>query len=278
MVPSPDGMSAPGWRRALSNLRFGPGLSIALHVVLVYSVSRAAWETPQISGRSPPTVVWLNDWRPQRVESVVSAVFPPAPEISPNDVVEESRAVIVEQPSLPDEAREPAPDRATPETQPRTEDVEPGLPPALTPNGDDPARDVRPSVDWEAQRRQAAESVVQEREREEGYRSFSLDDVDELAPREEPSPPTAIAEVIKDKCVVATSNFKRRALAMFGICARLPRGDLFADIKPEYLKKRAVCVETRPGEPTVMDARGNEISTVKCELIAEDEYAGIPLE
>jgi hypothetical protein len=63
---------------------------------------------------------------------------------------------------------------------------------------------------------------------------------------------------------------------MFGICARLPRGDLFADIKPEYLKKRAVCVETRPGEPTAMDARGNEISTVKCELIAEDEYAGIP--
>jgi hypothetical protein len=107
-------------------------------------------------------------------------------------------------------------------------------------------------------------------EQEAGLSTLSPGSAPEPATLPAESPPSAIAEAMSEKCAVVTSRARRFALRMFGLCTREPRDDLFADIKPAYLKSKPVCAETRFGEPAVFDADGNEISTVKCQLVAEE--------
>jgi hypothetical protein len=50
-------------------------------------------------------------------------------------------------------------------------------------------------------------------------------------------------------------------------------GQLFAHLKPEYMKKRPVCVDTQTGSTEgLMASLDNEISTVKCRLVYMDEW------
>jgi len=279
MVPTgPDRRSASGWRKVLAHSKPALPLSIALHLVLVYSVSRMSWVAAEIKSRSPTTVVWLNDWPPAEeaapeLEEPRPVEIPaPSPQNAPAPAPEEPPVVAVEPPTA---VPEPTLDDEAPETDLTTDDADAAAP-ATAPDADDRERSYFvPGIDWERERREAAARVLEQRDREEGYRTFSLDDVPEGAPREQPSPPTAIAEVMKDKCRVVSGRLTRFAMQMLGQCVREARGDLFADIKPAYLRNRPLCAESRPGQPPIMDARGNEISSVKCRLVDDDEYAAI---
>jgi hypothetical protein len=124
-----------------------------------------------------------------------------------------------------------------------------------------------PEVDWEKERRDAIESVLEERALGHGPLTFSKDDViEEVEPMEPTLPPLVV-----DNCVIVKSRLQRFTALMTGRCVREARGDLFALIKPEYLKSHPVCVETRPESPGSFLSDGRIISTIKCELVANEE-------
>ena len=127
---------------------------------------------------------------------------------------------------------------------------------------------IVPHVDWEKERQRAAASVVEERSREKAGRKFSLDDI---AKPEAPPQDAPLVQVPKDHCAIATSKLERFALQMLGRCVRDARGDLFAAIKPDYLKSHPVCEAAADAPPTFVDARGNEYSTTKCRLVVDEQ-------
>jgi hypothetical protein len=124
-----------------------------------------------------------------------------------------------------------------------------------------------PEVDWEKERRNAIESVLEERAHARQPLTFSRDDVIEEPEPIEPSLPPLVV----DHCVIVKNKLQRFAALMTGRCVREARGDLFALIKPQYLKSHPVCVETRPESPGSFLSDGTMISTVKCELVADED-------
>lgn len=292
----PHRMAAPGKGRAIRKAKFALPLSIALHVVILFGVTRMSWVVPEAATSNlRPTVVWLNDLRsparnaavpnlpavPRANDSQTEAT-PPAedapPRRSPSPPIPQPRTAIsdVAPPAvaeLPTRAAEPAT-----EVEPRPVEPTPAaagpVAPLTAPITTQPRRAYfAPGVDWQKEREQAAARVIEQQAREGAYPTFSLDDI--IEPRVAPTPPTAIAEAVADPCKVASNKWEKFALQMIGRCVRAARGDLFADIKPGYLRNRPVCEETRPGQAPVLDARGNEISTVKCRLADEDELADV---
>ena len=100
-------------------------LSIALHLVLVYAVTRSEWSVPEVRSRSELTVVWLSDWQPaERTEEAVPepeqppqiAEPPRSPVDAPTDPAEESKATI-ESPTRAIDVDETATDEAIPELE-----------------------------------------------------------------------------------------------------------------------------------------------------------------
>ena len=261
-------------------------ISIVLHGAALYAASRMSWVAVDVVEREQYQVVWLR-------ESIVPHVLPD--DVTPSEPTQpESR-----EPSAEDEVpatrelNEP-PDEADSSDEPeeRSATAVPQLPDETTidesvDDGDRkadervPATDsdsadtprprayLRAEVDWEEERRQAVARVREQREREEAYRTFSLDDVGEDAPQEEAGQPSksvfdsatawrsgmtyvdstgATIEWVSDRCyrksggagnIFAFPDSVAAADIPMTACVRLiPRRDLFEDAKPEYLKVR----------------------------------------
>ena len=249
---SPDSRGAA--RRGRRNPYALP-LSIAIHAVVIVAVSRVPWAVSELARPSPTLSVWLQTMGTPQPRAPGATEFPDerVPEVVP-------RA-----PAPAERPPEPAREKPAPQPEPAPAVAAP-TETAPSPQAE---RAPRPDIDWDEERRRAVRGVIENRERERGYRAFSPDDI---APRKrepdvEPAPPPMVV----DDCVITTSKVKRMMMMMIGRCVRGPRGDLFADIKPFYLKARPVCAETRPEAPGAVTSTGEVISTVKCELVVDQE-------
>lgn len=263
----------PPQRRGLfRESRLALPVSLAVHAAVLY----VAWLTPWTpdpasmpAADPPPPIVWLAEW-PRAASPVDDQRSPAEPEPAAK---EGSTSSAIERPAA---EVEPAVEPAVEPQEPRTAEHESPAPtsPVSEPSVR-PRMRVAPNVDWEAERRRAAGSVIEQQTRDTQARSFSYDDLpeNERAPKA-PTPPTPIAEAIDDPCVIAEGKFERFAARMIGRCVREARGDLFADIEPGYLKKRPVCVDTRDpdADPLLADVdRDSKYSTVKCKLVDPTE-------
>jgi len=257
---------ATSWRHTIRR-RWTVPLSIALHAAVLYTIARVPWAASEIPQPAAPTrqVVWLEDLRPPT--PVERALEPTEQSASvadsrPSEAPPPDRTVDVPPPpAQPPPARRPAQPAPAREPAQRAEE-----PVASTTDAPPPAATL-PEVDWEKERHDAVRDVLVQRAQEREYLTFSLDDVVKEPEPEEP----VLPPLMVDNCVIVKGKLQRFAALMMGRCVREARGDLFAAIKPAYLRAHPVCVETRPDNPGSFLSDGRQISTVKCELVAEDE-------
>ena len=269
----------------------GLALSIALHGGVLYGVWQVPWSAPAaLQPRTPGSVsrvVWIRELPAARAPSEPTL----NPELDPGGPVADTAVALVHPaiPELPIRPDLPPPPRSAPEprrTRPGAEATAPApsapqaerkpIAPRTEPDSaaseaapDSSGRSAKslPEVDWEKERRDAIESVLEERALGHGPLTFSRDDV-----IEEPEPiAPVLPPLVVDNCVIVKNRLQRFAALMTGRCVREARGDLFALIKPEYLKGHPVCVETRPESPGSFLSDGTMISTVKCELVADED-------
>jgi hypothetical protein len=142
-------------------------------------------------------------------------------------------------------------------TAPSTSDAPEPRPPPAAP----------PEIDWDKERSAAVRDVLEERARRGEYLTFSFEDKIPKEPEPVDPPPTPL---VVDNCVIVKGRLQRFAALMTGRCVREARGDLFAAIKPAYLRSHPVCIETRPENPGSFLSDGRPVSTVKCELVANE--------
>jgi hypothetical protein len=269
----------------------GLALSIALHGGVLYGVWQVPWSSPAaLQPRAPAAlsrVVWMRELPALRAPSEPTL----DPALEPGALIVADTAVALVHPTIPTlpirpdlpppprsapEPRRPrpGPDNTAPAPEAPQTDRGPSAPTEPESTANEPAPDSSgrsgkslPEVDWEKERRDAIESVLEERARAREPLTFSQDDVIEKPEPIEPSLPP----LVSDHCVIVKNKLQRFAALMTGRCVREARGDLFALIKPQYLKSRPVCVETRPESPGSFLSDGRMISTVKCELVAEED-------
>jgi hypothetical protein len=122
-----------------------------------------------------------------------------------------------------------------------------------------------PRIDWDKERRAA---IVDTLGQKSGGLVLSADGIPD---RKQPLPVEPAPPPMTDNCVVFKNRFQAMMLAAIGKCVRDARGDLFADARPDYLDEHPVCRETRPDSPGALTSDGRVISTVKCDLVADDE-------
>jgi hypothetical protein len=263
--------SPAGWPR-LFRRRLSVPLSVALHAAVFYAVGLVPWAASDIPQPAVPRtrVVWLEQ------------AFAPIPQESALDPSEARAAIEPARPSTEPRLEERAANVDPPASEPKTRErvtapiaVEPS---ARSTEATAPARDPEdrsaaetaspvPEVDWDKERQDAVRDVLEQRARERTYLTFSLED---LVEEPEPSDPVPLPLVV-DNCVIVKGRLQRFAALMMGRCVREARADLFAAIKPGYLKAHPVCIETRPDNPGSFLSDGRQISTVKCELVANEE-------
>jgi hypothetical protein len=244
-------------RRAPRRRPVALGLSLVLHLGLVYALTRAPWmvSAARTPPPPPPSVVWLRDLPPREAA-------PPAPSEAP---------AIEPPPEVRPEPIEPPPaERASPPKPKRTARPKPPAeepaPPAVEPPPQPPAP---PRIDWEKERRAAVRDTIDHPRPD--YRTFTYDDLPERKPEPLPIEPVPPAKI--DNCAIFKNMFQAAFLGMMGICVRDARGDLFANARPPYMDEKPACRETRPDSPGAVASDGRVISTVKCDLVAKDEDA-----
>ena len=269
-------------------------VSILAHVLAGYALSRHL-----LPGTSPPAPIaefFLFEMpsRPPEVVPVPTPVEPlpeireeptraPAPQpVQPAPqpiVVEPQPTVVVEPPAVVEPAPAPGPART----------LEEELAP-LPRSPDD--------IDFEEERRRAANQVVTARTAKQQYQTFSIDDV--ASPRPEPEPerlsifdgtgasatkgPTAaqlgqartkFGQRMSSLCNALTGGFSLMGWGSFcaGPSESEPSG-LYPEVRPEYLDLMPVCVDTRDTAPELaLDA---PFPTVKCRLVKPDEIGRVP--
>jgi hypothetical protein len=248
-------------------------VSVVVHLVLVYVASRWTWTTTELEPHSPAAVVWLASLPQPRSPPPIEpapAEPPPSPEVEPTPapVGDLSEAVDELESALPES--EPAP-RVAPDDE--DGDAAPTVTETAPPNR------LRPDIDWDAERHTAITSVLEEREREQSYRTFSLADVldEEPAPPAEPAPARSYFE----PCPVVGSRMAKFAMMLVGRCARIEaRDDMFAHIKPAHLDMRPLCTDVLSSAATerAADRRdAPEPDTLTAAATASFDADGVPL-
>lgn len=256
-------------------------LSVALHAVAFYAIGLVPWAASEIPEpeRKQREVFWLDQALqvpdPSAVEPAAATNEPAEPVAPPPDSSAASPSppppTTIEQAASTTPSTTPAPSApprdssaASPSPAPdETPERVASEQPSVVSELEAPA--PLSEVDWEKQRHDAVRDVLNRPPRR-GYLTFSIDDL-----VEEPKPVDPLPlPLVVDNCVIVKGRLARFAALMTGRCVREARGDLFAAIKPAYLKARPVCIETRPDNPGSFLSDGREISTVKCELVAAE--------
>jgi len=255
--------------------------SIAAHVLAGYALSSHLW--PGASLPPPPKAeFFLFEMPAPRPPEAVPVT--PLPPVEP---VPEAR----EEPAPPPA---PAPRPARPVPEP-TVVVEP--PPAVEPAPSaEPAPAPRAFIDFDEERRRAANQVVESRAAEKEYLTFSMDDL--VAPRPEPEPDkpsifdgtgaskgpkvgqlgqarTKLGHKVSALCNALTGGFSLMRWGSF--CAGPSDGGpsgLFPEVRPAYLDLMPECVDTRDTASEL--AREAPFPTVKCHLVKPDEIGRVP--
>jgi hypothetical protein len=250
-------------------------LSIAVHVIAVYALSRQVWPgaDPQ---PSPVAEFFLFELPPPPAPSAPI----PAPEQPPPEIRE--RPARATAPVTP-----PAP--VSPPQQATAPIAEPSA--AVEPSAEPPP--PAPVIDFEQARQRAADEIVTERSAEQEYLTFSIDDVAPPRPVVEPDPKrsifddgpsfgsrsvlqpgqarTKLGRKLLDFCNALTGGFgvAFQGFGLFSACAQPddePSG-LFPEVRPAYLDLLPECVETRDTAPQL--ARESPFPTIKCRLVKQ---------
>jgi hypothetical protein len=298
MLP-PDGQRSP---HSAGGMSIRPtrviafAASIALHGSVIYFVSRAHWSTIENERGAPPEVVWLSDWQPVAATTTEAAldIVPPEPQASVDEATEDSAdsedaadttdtADPTDEPPATDaadvadvaeavdaaDAAESASVAELPDTVTGddADAADTGAESSPTPaEGPGRAYIVR-EVDWDQERRQAVAMVREQAERDAGYPTFSLADVFDEPPPEEPGLARSVFDTPRSgRALMRPGQARTRVGGWIGEkCNRLLGGisvfglvslcapdntpsDLFESIKPEYLKKRPAELVVRPEE------------------------------
>jgi len=276
-------------------------VSILAHVLAGYALTRHL--LPATSPPAPTAEFFLFEMpaRPPEVAPVAPPIEPlpelreePAPAPAPQPVqpapepavvVEPQPTVVVEPPAAVELAPAPSPAREIQPARTLEEELAP-----LPRSPDD--------IDFEEERRRAANQVITARTAKSEYLTFSIDDV--AAPRPEPEPeklsifdgtgaratkgPTAgqvgqartkIGQKMSSLCNALTGGFSLMGWGSFcaGPTESEPSG-LYPEVRPEYLDLMPVCVDTRDTAPELaLDA---PFPTVKCRLVKPDEEGNLP--
>jgi len=286
--PSIDPTRLAGGRSDFPLSRMAFAVSIAAHVIAAYALLQHRW----IDAPAPPAAAEfflfeLPAPRPEPVPGPAVAPLPispqieeraPAPLPSPVEVVPEP-AVVVEEPVT---RREPVP---TLELAPAPTDLAPG-----------PALEVVPApsafIDFDEERRRAANQVIGSRADEKEYLTFSIDDVAPPRPKPEPDAPsifdggaggprgpnvgqlgqarTRVGQKASALCNALTGGFSLMGWGSF--CAGPSDGGpsgLFPEVRPAYLDLMPECVDTRDTAPAL--ALEAPFPTIKCRLVKQEE-------
>jgi len=277
--PSIDPTPQPGSRPAWPLSRNAFMLSILVHAGVAYVALRIAFDVDAPSPASPRAeFLWLG----ARVlpPPIVEAPQPPAIEttttVEPREAPPEPRPLQRAVPRNAPEVVVAPPTPVAPET-----DIG-----ALSPTA--------PSIDFAEARRRAATEVVEQREREGEYLTFSVDDVAPPRPEPEPKPArsifdaggadfggrsvgtvgqqrTRIGRKLAEFCNALTGGFGVGfgGFGLFSACAKPddePSG-LFPEVRPAYLDLVPECAESQPENPEL--AAAAPFSTVKCRLVQQ---------
>ncbi|MBN1237776.1 MAG: hypothetical protein JXB36_04700 [Gammaproteobacteria bacterium] len=297
---------------------------MAVHVLAAFLATRAWW--PAVPGDEPVvlSVVWLEDV-PQPAakpdpEPEPAAEIAPEPEVDPelrpiaevepesepeiDDRIAERTVADTEVPPAEGEAR------AEPEPLPAPEPASAGDRDAqAAPEGDEPATEadraapprtfIVREIDWEEERRRAVDRVSEQLQQEDRYMTFSLADVVEEPPPEEPGTVEDIFEAaergggsngpalltpgrsggpvgrrITALCdVLGGIGLSLQGFGVGSLCAEREAYTLFAEIKPNYLRARPECTEVPGAEAPSGISAGTGDPTVKCRLVPIDESA-----
>lgn len=257
--------------------------SIVVHALAGYALSRHF-----IEGTLPPTPTaefFLFEMPAPRPTEVA----PVAPPVEPVPQVREQPApeptVVVEPPAVvePVPSTGPAP---APETQPARTLEEELAPLPRSPN----------DIDFDEERRRAANQIITARSAKSEYLTFSVDDVAPPRPAAEPEKrsifdgtgatrgPTAgqlgqartkVGQKMSALCNALTGGFSLMGWGSF--CAGPSDGGLsglYPEVRPEYLDLMPECVDTRDTAPEL--ALEAPFPTVKCRLVMPDEIGRVP--
>jgi len=288
------------------------GASLALHALVVVGVAHLSWDVAEHDARPPIEAIWLTELRTPDLALV--RIIPEPPERpAPLEPLPEREVAAVPPEPLPEPEVVPVPPAPEPLVEPeqrdadssaesRDEESDAEAVPSSDPeravpdaSADDPAsRFAFTEAQLEEARRRAIEAIREQREREENYLTFSLDDLIDAPPPEEPGPSesifeaaeryrgrggasvlspgaarTRIGRALAELCNALTGGF---GLGFGGrnfasVCAEQGESPkLFAHLKPAYLRSRPVCREVQTGTA----AADTEAPTIKCELVEQD--------
>lgn len=230
-------------------------LSLAVHLALLYVLTRVPMPVSEAHVASPiaASVVWLRE--------LPAREAPPAPP-EPQAAEPPPKAVA---PPPPKRTTPAAPKRPAARKQPE----EPAAPlvEAQPPERTEPP----PRIDWDKEREAAVRHTI---ENPGGpYRTIGPTDIPER--KRDPLPvepaPTAMQKVMSSRCAIYKNRFQAALLGMVGVCTRDAAGGLFAGARTPQMDEHPVCRETRPDSPGAVASDGRVISTVKCELVADDD-------
>jgi len=216
------------------------------------------------------------------VEPVPEAREAPAPQ--PTQPVPE-QPVVVEPPAVVEPSPSPSPSPSPRPARTLEEELAP-----LRRSPDD--------IDFDDERRRAANEVVTARSAKSPYMTFSIDDV--AAPRPEPEPEklsifdgtgasasrgptvgqlgqarTRVGQKMSALCNALTGGFSLMGWGSF--CAGPSDGGLsglYPEVRPDYLDLMPECVDTRDTAPEL--ALEAPFPTVKCRLVMPDEIGRVP--
>lgn len=273
-----------------------------LHAVVLIGAIRHSWSTIDRPPVDAPSVLWLTELT-MPITTVPEPDMPQERDLPADDVPEteasadtpaESQQIesqqpespVTEQKDEPSEALDDAPVAADPGEASDPDDA-PAPDDRSTP--DDGGRNyIVRDVDLNEARRRAIEQTVEQLERDDGYLTFSLDDVREPAPLVEPGPSESVFEAAERSAGGpslmspgnARSHLARRVLDLCNtltgggiglmgfasICADAGEpARLFAHLKPAYLRSRPECEEVEGA-----DALVDPDLAIKCRLVLVD--------
>jgi len=279
-----------------SRSAFALQVSIALHALLLYIVSREPWLKPAVVGHEDQrlAITWIESL------PLVEPVPPPEPE--PSLPAEPEAEATTRQA----ETSEPTVEAPLTETRQALEQADTEVPAEARQRDDDLPRNADSSesaggeyrrVNWNAERQTVVAMVLERLERESNYVDFSAADLFEEPPEREPGGPPPGQSIFESPSgprggpsILRPGQSRSRigrflaklcnelsggGIGLFGfgsICADPPKGaDYFAHLRPAYMDKMPVCEEVEVARPAADSPGIEEYSTIKCRLVAKSD-------
>jgi hypothetical protein len=290
---------------AESRSRLALAASAAIHVAVIAGLGLSSLPVPPEPTAPPTLVATLLPNLPIHVPEAVARApsepsLPPVPDEPPvpDAVAGEGRAAGENVPPAP--APRPAEPEPAPPPEAESASETGGEAEAERESDAEEPPAVQRDIDWELERRRAVAMLVDQAQRDQSYRSFSLVDGDEEIGQSEPGPETdifdagsrgggrSVAQVGRQRTELARRLVKLCnelsgggiGISLFGlfgasVCAQPgPRADFFGDLRPDYLESLPLCTEVAgSGSADALAGADDAEPRVFCRLVPADDPA-----